>query len=144
VSEANTSSAASAVSFLHFDEVGCAYLRGARCTDCGAVAPGDRRVCNACGSRELMESIRLSETGTLYSYTIVHRSFPGVQTPFIAAIVDLDGGGALQGTLLGMEADPAKIPFGLPVKVIYRHSGQTSADGRPFHSYYFAPAENPT
>jgi uncharacterized protein len=144
VSEANTSSPASAVSFLHFDEAGCAYLLGARCTDCGAVAPGDRRVCNACGARELMESIRLSETGTLYSYTIVHRSFPGVQTPFIAAIVDLDGGGALQGTLLGLEADPAKIPFGLPVQVIYRHSGQTSADGRPFHSYYFAPAENPT
>jgi uncharacterized protein len=144
VSEANTSSPASAVSFLHFDEAGCAYLRGARCTDCGAVAPGDRRVCNACGARELMESIRLSETGTLYSYTIVHRSFPGVQTPFVAAIVDLDGGGALQGTLLSVEADPAKIPFGLPVKVIYRHSGQTSADGRPFHSYYFAPAENPT
>ena len=144
MTEANTSAPVPAVSFLHFDEVGCAYLRGARCTDCGAVAPGERHVCNACGARGRMKSIRLSESGTLYSYTIVHRSFPGVQTPFIAAIVDLDGGGALQGTLLGVEADPARIPFGLPVKLIYRHSGQTSADGRPFHSYYFAPAENGT
>jgi uncharacterized protein len=143
VSEANTQSPLPAVSFLHFDEVGGTYLRGARCLNCGAVAPGDRRVCNACGARERMESIRLSESGTLYSYTIVHRSFPGVKTPFIAAIVDLDGGGALQGTLLGVEADPARIPFGLPVKVVYRDSGQTTADGRSFHSYYFAPAENP-
>jgi uncharacterized OB-fold protein len=139
VSEANS---LPAVSFLHFDAAGSTYLRGARCLNCGAVAPGDRRVCNACGTRERMESIRLSESGTLYSYTIVHRSFPGVKTPFIAAIVDLDGGGALQGTLLGVEADPAKIPFGLPVRVIYRPSGQTTAEGRPFHSYYFAPAEH--
>ena len=131
-----------AVSFLHFDEAGDAYLRGARCTDCGAVAPGDLLVCNACGARERMESIRLSESGAVYSYTIVHRSFPGVMTPFIAAIVDLDGGGALQGTLLGVEADPARIPFGLPVRVVYRDSGQTAADGRPFHSYYFLPAEH--
>jgi uncharacterized protein len=90
-----------------------------------------------------MESIRLSELGTLYSFTIVHRSFPGVSTPFVAAVVDLDGGCALQGTLLGVEADPAKIPFGLPVRVVYRNSGQTAADGRPFHSYYFVPAQGP-
>jgi len=80
VTEANTSAPVPAVSFLHFDEVGCAYLRGARCADCGAVAPGERHVCNACGARGRMKSIRLSESGTLYSYTIVHRSFPGVQT----------------------------------------------------------------
>jgi len=143
VSETNTPGPLPAVSFLHFDAAGGAYLRGARCLDCGAVAPGERQVCNACGARERLESIRLSDCGKLYSYTIVHRSFPGVVTPFIAAIVDLDGGGALQGTLLGVEADPAKIQFGLPVRVIYRSSGQTAADGRPFHSYYFAPAEDP-
>jgi uncharacterized protein len=142
VPEAQILGSLPAVSFLHFDEAGDAYLSGARCTDCGAVAPGDRRVCNACGARERMESIRLSESGTVYSFTIVHRSFPGVMTPFIAAIVDLDGGCALQGTLLGVEADPARIPFGLPVRVVYRDSGQTAADGRPFHSYYFVPAEN--
>ena len=142
MSEAKTLGPVPAVGFLHFDEAGAAYLRGARCTDCGAVAPGDRLICNACGARGRMESIRLSESGTVHSYTIVHRSFPGVRTPFIAAIVDLEGGGALQGTLLGVEADPAKIPFGLPVSVVYRDSGQTAADGRPFHSYYFVPAEN--
>jgi uncharacterized protein len=141
VSEAKILGPLPAVSFLHFDEAGDAYLRGARCRDCGAVAPGDRLVCNACGARERMESIRLSESGTVYSYTIVHRSFPGVITPFIAAVVDLNGGGALQGTLVGVEPDPARIPFGLPVRLVYRDSGQTAADGRPFHSYYFVPAE---
>lgn len=130
-----------AVNFLHIDDAGSAYLQGARCADCGAVAPGERLVCNACGARGRMESIRLSESGTLYSYTIVHRSFPGVKTPFIAVIVDLNGGGALTGTLLGVKEEPGKISFGMPVRVIYRDTGQTSADGRPFYSYFFVPSE---
>jgi len=129
-----------AVNFLYFDEVGNAYLKGARCIDCAAVAPGDRLVCNACGARARMESVRLSERGTLYSYTIVHRSFPGVKTPFIAVIVDLDGGGALKGTLLGVKEDPREIRYGMPVKVVYRDTGQTSPEGRPFRSYYFVPS----
>ena len=89
---------------------------------------------------------RIKQTAGLRGPAIVvgHAACIVKRTPFIAAIVDLDGGGALQGTLLGVEADPAKIPFGLPVRVVYRHSGQTTAEGRPFHSYYFAPAENRT
>jgi uncharacterized OB-fold protein len=130
-----------AIPFLRFDDAGGAYLQGSRCANCGAIAPGDRVVCNACGARGRTESIRLCEQGNLYSYTIVHRSFPGVQTPFIAAVVDLEGGGALKGTLLGMPTDPAKIPFGMAVEIVYRDTGQTSAEGRPFVSYYFAPVE---
>jgi len=98
-------------------------------------------VCNACGARGRTESIRLCEHGNLYSYTIVYRSFPGVRTPFIAAVVELEGGGALKGTLLGVPTDPEQIPFGMPVEVVYQDTGQTSAEGRPFVSYYFAPIE---
>ena len=29
----------------------------------------------------------LAETGKLYDFTVVHRSFPGVKTPFVDAIV---------------------------------------------------------
>jgi len=126
-----------AVNFLRFDDEGEAYLQGTRCSDCGAVAPGVRLVCNACGARSGMESIRLSEQGTISTYTIVHRSFPGVKTPFIAVIVDLDGGGALKGSLLGVKEDPQEIGYDMRVKVVYRDTGQTSPDGRPFYSYYF-------
>jgi uncharacterized OB-fold protein len=129
-----------AVNFLRFDDLGNAYLQGSRCIDCGAVAPGDRFICNACGARSRMASVRLSERGTLYSYTIVHRSFPDVKTPFTAVIVDLDGGGALKGRLLGVKEDPREIHYGMPVKVVYRDTGQVTPDGRPFCSYYFVPS----
>jgi uncharacterized OB-fold protein len=131
----------SAVDFLQFDSAGVPYLRGSRCGKCNAVAPGDRSVCNACGARDAIAPIRLSEQGTLYTYTIVHRSFPGVETPFLAAIVDLEGGGALKGTLLNTAIDPRQVAYGMPVRVIYRDTGQCSAEGRPFFSYYFVPIE---
>lgn len=130
----------SAVIFLRFDENRTPYLQGARCSSCKVVAPGEREVCNACGARRGMVSVRLGNRGKLYSYTIVHRSFPGVKTPFVAAVVDLEGGGAIQGTLLDVGTDPAKIPFDMPVNLVFRDSGQVAADGLPFLSYYFTPA----
>jgi uncharacterized OB-fold protein len=131
----------SAVHFLQFDSAGVPYLQGSRCGECNAVAPGDRSVCNACGARDAMSPMRLCERGTLYNFTIVHRSFPGVMTPFVAAIVDLEGGGALRGTLLNTATDPGQIAYGMPIKVIYRNTGQCSSEGRPFFAYYFVPAD---
>ena len=39
-----------------------------------------------------MKAIKLSNKGKLYSYSIVFRSFPGIDVPYISAIVDLEGG----------------------------------------------------
>ncbi len=88
-----------------------------------------------------METIQLAERGKLYTYTIVHRSFPGVKTPFVAVVVDLDGGGTLPGTLVDVTADISAISYDMPVEVVYRDSGQRDATGRPFISYYFIPAK---
>ncbi len=48
--------------------------------------------CRACASRTLPRAFRAAETGTLYSWSVVERSYPGVQVPFVSAIVDLDDG----------------------------------------------------
>ncbi len=53
---------------------------------------GERAVCSKCGSRDTIEAVKLSTTGKLYVYSIVYRSFPGIEVPYISAIVDLDGG----------------------------------------------------
>ena len=93
-----------------------------------------------CGARSNIAAMRLGTRGKLYSYTVVHRSFPGVKTPFIAAIVELEGGGAIKGTLLDVLLEPAAIAFDLPVDVVFRDTGQVAPDGAPFLSYYFTPA----
>lgn len=129
-----------AVPYLDLDAPDGPCLRGTRCTACGAVQPGVRNACGSCGAREGLQPLRLAERGTVHTFTIVHRSFPGVKTPFVAVVVDLDGGGTIKGTLLDVQPDPAAIPFGMPVKVIYRDTGQRHADGGAFVSYFFVPA----
>lgn len=64
----------------------------ARCEQCGLVMfPPDAERCRSCWSTSLSPSTVKGE-GTLYSYTVVHRAFPGMATPFIVGMVETDEG----------------------------------------------------
>ena len=76
---------------------GSPYLAGSRCAACGHVFVGARQVCAGCFARGQMTDVRLAERGKLYTYAIVHRSFPGVETPFVDIIVDLADGSHIKG-----------------------------------------------
>jgi uncharacterized OB-fold protein len=120
-------------------ETGEPYLAGSKCQSCGHVFVGERQVCAKCSARGDMLPVHLAETGKLYVCTVVHRSFPGVATPFIDAIVDLDDGSHLKGTLLHAAPDPATLPFGLKVKIIYYEALPLNG-GQPHLTYAFVPA----
>jgi uncharacterized OB-fold protein len=109
-----------ATSYTRIDETGAAYLQGSRCGVCAAVFLGDRENCGRCCARRQMQPIRLAARGRLYSYTIVHRSYPGIRVPFISAIVDLDEGGTIKGNLLEIEPNPERLTYGMPVRVVFR------------------------
>ena len=129
------------VSFLKMPEDGEPYLEGHRCSNCGSVFLGARSHCSNCSARDCMTPIQLSNRGTLYSYSIVHRSFPGIDVPYISAIVDLEGGGTVKGNLIGIEADPEKIRFGMPVEVVFDDAlGRKDSDGNSYLSYFFKAA----
>ena len=84
--------------------------------------------------------IKLGNTGKLYSYSIVHRSFPGVDVPYISAIVDLDGGGTIKGNLIGIDANPDNIKFDMQLKLIFQDAlGRKDKDGNSYVSYFFEP-----
>jgi uncharacterized OB-fold protein len=129
-----------AVAFLKIPDEGSPYLEGAKCGKCGEVVVGERAVCGKCGARGQMQTVRLADTGKLYNFTVVHRNFPGVEVPFISAIVDLDGGGTLKGNLTGMVTSPEAIKFDMPVKVVYRDAGRKDKDGNAYLAYFFTPA----
>jgi uncharacterized OB-fold protein len=129
------------VPFLKRSATGAPYLAGSKCQACGTVFAGERQVCARCTARGQMLPVQLAETGKLYIYTIVHRSFPGVQTPFIDAIVDLDDGSHLKGTLLHAAADPAALAFDMKVKIIYHEATPHNAGGAPYLTYGFVPAD---
>ena len=69
-------------------------------------------------------------------------SFPGIPTPYVSAVVDLDGGGTVKGNLTGIDPDPGKIKMGMPVKVVYREAPTKDAQGNTYLAYYFEPANS--
>ena len=134
------SQALPAVDFLKLPEGEAPYLEGHKCENCGATFLGARDVCSKCGARDQMRAVRLPNTGSLYSYCIVHRSFPGIEVPYISAIVDLDDGTAIKGNLINVPPDPGKIEFGMPVEVVYGDAlGRKDRDGNSYIAYFFQP-----
>jgi uncharacterized OB-fold protein len=128
------------VDYLKLPENGEPFLEGHKCSKCNAIFLGERKVCSSCFSRGSLEAIKLNNTGKLYSYSIVFRSFPGIDVPYISAIVDLDGGGTLKGNLIDVEPDPEKIKFDMPVEIIFDDAlGRKDAEGNSYISYFFKP-----
>ncbi|MFP6807488.1 MAG: Zn-ribbon domain-containing OB-fold protein [Pseudomonadales bacterium] len=117
------------------------YLEAQKCGECSAVYLGERNTCAKCGARDKMAATRLSNKGKLYVYSIVYRSFPGIEVPYISAIVDLEGGGTIKGNLINVEPDPEKIKFDMPVEVVFDDAlGRKDKDGNSYISYFFQPA----
>ena len=128
------------VEYLKLPDDGDPYLEGHKCGDCNSIFLGEREVCSNCTARGKMEPIKLSDKGKLYSYSITFRSFPGIDVPYISAIVDLEGGGTIKGNLIDCEPDPEKIEFDMPVEVIFDDAlGRKDAEGNSYISYFFKP-----
>ncbi len=127
------------VPFLKIPEDGEPYLEGQKCGECGAVFLGERATCSKCGTRDRLAPVKLSNQGELYVYSIVHRSFPGVEVPYISAVVDLDGGGTVKGNLIGIDPEPEKIAFGMPVETVFKVAPRKDRDGNEYLTYYFQP-----
>jgi hypothetical protein len=129
------------VDWLKLPEDEDPYLEGHKCAACDAIFLGVRDVCAKCGTRDQLEATRLSNKGKLYVYSIVYRSFPGIEVPYISAIVDLEGGGTVKGNLIGVDPDPEKIKFDMEVDVVYQDAlGRKDKDGNSYISYFFQPA----
>ena len=115
---------------------GSAWIEGYRCPDCGAVAMEQTLACRGCGGRSPLESFRAGPSGAVYSWGVVHRSYPGIAVPFISAIVDLEGGLTLKGTLRGIA--PEALRVGAEVRVEFDDAGGAlDKDGAPYVGFHF-------
>jgi uncharacterized OB-fold protein len=84
-----------------------------------------RRVCPACGARELVET-PLPETGIVLTHTTVSVATPGFSedTPYVTAIAEFDAV-RLTGLLRGVE--PKSVKAGLSVELVVGER-ETTAD----------------
>lgn len=117
---------------------GTPSIEGFRCNVCGAATCDKTMACRNCGSRDALTSFRGAETGKVFTWTVVHRSYPGIKVPFVSAIVDLDDGLALKGTLRNV--DPGAVRPGMPVRVIFDDAGGAcDSEGAPYVGFHFEP-----
>jgi uncharacterized protein len=120
---------------------GTAWIEGYRCGHCGAVMPVATLACRACASRVPPEAFRSAETGQLFTWSIVHRSYPGIAVPFVSAIVDMDGGLSFKGTLKGVE--PEALKSGMPVRLVFDNAGgAVDSEGTPYVGFHFVAGDD--
>jgi uncharacterized OB-fold protein len=122
---------------IKMDSVGKPFLQGFRCSSCGEVLLEHRRGCPKCAAVASLAPVALSDRGTIFSYTIVHRSFPGIKTPFVSAVVELDGGGFVKGNLEGVNPTPFDVKFDMGIRVVFDQL--VGGDGKPLLRYVFVP-----
>jgi uncharacterized OB-fold protein len=104
---------------------GSPHLVAAECTACGARYFDRRNACAACAGSTFHQS-PVADTGVVTAFTIVCVAAPGVEVPFVAAVVDC-GGTSVKGNLVNVPADPAHVSLGMPVRLTTWSLGRDSA-----------------
>lgn len=123
-------------SLVAFTADGEPWIRGFRCTDCDAVATVPTVSCRRCFSRSAPAAFRAINHGRLFTWSVVERSYPGVAVPFVSAIVDLDDGLVVKGTL--RVADQGTLQEGLPVTLVFDDAkGARDEAGNAYVGYHF-------
>ena len=125
------------VDYLALDD-GPPHLVAWESVDSGALY-FDRRNGDANSGGTGFKRRKLATTGKLRSFTIVHRTVPGVPAPYVSALVDLDGGGSVKGNLLKVEPDAEHVKLGMPLKMTTFVAG-TDDDGTEAVAFAFEPA----
>lgn len=91
------------------------------CRACQAFFFYPRPFCPTCFGWDIAYR-KTSGRGTLYSFAIEYRAFhPGWadETPYVAAIVQLDEGPRLFTTLVDVQPDPDHVRCDMPVEVVF-------------------------
>ncbi len=125
------------VGYLVLDE-GEPYLVASACTACGALYFDRRNACAKCGATGF-ESMRLAGDGVVRAFTIIHRAAPNVATPYVSAVVDLDGGGSVKANIVEVEPTPEAVTLGMPVRLTTFVAG-TDDEGTEAVAFGYAPS----
>ncbi len=124
------------VDYLVLDD-GPAHLVAWCCEACGALYFDRRNACARCSGRSFGRRT-LARTGVVRTFTIVHRAGPGVEVPYVSAVVDLDGGGAVKANLRDVAPDPEAVRVGMPVELVTWVAG-VDDEGTEAVAFAFAP-----
>ena len=101
------------------------HLRAHECTACGARFFVRRNACASCSGTTFTD-VDLPTEGTVSAYTIVTFAAPGVDVPFVAAVLDC-GGTTVQANLIDVTPSPEHVHLGQEVRLATYPLGPDSA-----------------
>ena len=114
-------------------------LTGSKCTNCGETYFPVRPTCPRCRRASKLEEVHLSGTGVIETFTVIHTPAPGFefQTPYIMAVVKLDGGPMLTTQIVDVEPEDVKI--GMRVEKVFRKIQEDGEGGLIYYGFKFRP-----
>ncbi len=101
------------------------HLVAHECVSCGARYFDRRNACAGCSGTEFRD-VAVAREGEVRSFTIVSFAAPGVDVPFVAALVDCDGT-SVKANIVNTPADPEHISLGMKVRLTTFPIGADSA-----------------
>jgi uncharacterized OB-fold protein len=113
------------------------HLVANECTSCGARFFDRRNACAGCSGTEF-KTADVPTQGELRSFTIVAFAAPGIDVPFVSAIVDC-GGTSVRSNLVNIEPSPEHVKLGMPVKLTTFSIGKDE-EGVEAINFGFEPA----
>jgi uncharacterized OB-fold protein len=98
-------------------------LRIVRCQDCGYYVHPPSPRCPRCLSDDVVPS-PVSGRGVVYTYTVNEREWsPGLEVPYVIAIVQLDEQSDLRLMTNIVGCKPAEVAINMQVRVEFREQG---------------------
>ncbi len=116
-----------------FDATAKGRLLIGKCKSCGEVHYYPRVICPHCGA-DGAEWIESKGSGTIYSYSTMHR---GVPVPYTIAYVTLDEGVSMMTNLTGFA--PGSLAIGQRVRVVFQEADGGTAEARGSMMPMFTP-----
>ncbi|MEY2975137.1 MAG: hypothetical protein RIR49_1557 [Actinomycetota bacterium] len=113
------------------------HLVANECTACGARYFDRRNACAACFATDF-RPVEVATEGEVRAFTIVTFAAPGVEVPFVAAVVDCDGT-SVRGNIINCPPDPEHVSLGMRVRLATTVVGADGA-GVEAVNYGFEPA----
>ncbi len=113
------------------------HLEANQCSACGARFFDRRSACANCSGTSF-EKVRIGNEGTVRTFTIVAFAAPGIEVPYVSAIVDC-GGTSVRANLVNVEPSPEHVKTGLNVRLTTFTMGTDEA-GTEAVSFGYEPA----
>jgi uncharacterized OB-fold protein len=115
-------------------------MEALKCQECGKICFPPRLICPKCHSREF-ESIRLSDEGTIYTYTVI-RVPPSQfkdESPYAVAVVELEDGARITAQVADCAFEELEI--GKRVRIEFRKIQEDGEAGILCYGYKCIPVQ---